>query len=160
MKYPSTGGAPPTGPPEEIERFWVRKKQAAIQREVEEFYTQYQGQSWKNVISIGDSEFERRATHDTMKAYQKPHPEMSYSRSTGLADRMCLSGQLNNHYRRLRIKTVKMYEAPRIKDLVLEIQLLKKWLPSLVPLDSGLDVDLEDDEKLADTHRKLTGEIL
>jgi len=37
---------------------------------------------------------------------------------------------------------------------------MKKWLPPMVCLDSGLDVDLEDDEKLAETHRLFTGEIL
>ena len=73
---------------------------------------------------------------------------------------MCLSGFVGNHYRRLRTKTVKMYDSPRIKDLELEIQLLKKWLTALVQLDSGLDVDLEDDERLAETHRLLTGELL
>ena len=30
----------------------------------------------------------------------------------------------------------------------LEIQLLNKWLAALVELDAGLDVDLEDDERL------------
>lgn len=73
---------------------------------------------------------------------------------------MCVSGAVSNHYRRFRAKTVKMYDSPRIKDLELEIQLLRKWLPALVSLDGGLDVDLEDDERLAEAHRLLTGEIL
>eukprot|EP00391_Amoebophrya_sp_Ameob2_P014027 CAMPEP_0178998688 /NCGR_PEP_ID=MMETSP0795-20121207/9645_1 /TAXON_ID=88552 /ORGANISM="Amoebophrya sp., Strain Ameob2" /LENGTH=380 /DNA_ID=CAMNT_0020691381 /DNA_START=851 /DNA_END=1993 /DNA_ORIENTATION=- len=141
------------------EAYWTAKKQLAIQREVEAFYSQYEGQSWKNVISIGDSDFERKATHLTMSNYSQDH-ELRASQSRGEEDMMCLSGFVGNHYRRLRTKTVKMYDSPRIKDLELEIQLLKKWLTALVQLDSGLDVDLEDDERLAETHRLLTGELL
>lgn len=155
-----TDGPPqqPPSDPESQEKFWTAKKQMAIQREVEAFYSQYEGQSWKNVISIGDSDFERRATYDTMKSYQGNDLKVSSSR--GEEDMMCMSGTVGNHYKRLRTKTIKMYDSPRIKDLELEIQLLKKWLPSLVALDSGLDVDLEDDERLAETHRLLTGEVL
>lgn len=156
---------PPPNPedPESQEQYWVKKKQLAIESEVRKFYTQYPGQSWKNVISIGDSDFERRATYETMMGYKADQgnsaAQLDLSRSKG-EDVMCLSGMVGNHYRRLRTKTVKMYDSPRIKDLQLELQLLKKWLPSLVNLDSGLDVDLEDDERLADTHRLLTGEVL
>jgi len=181
------------------EAYWTRKKQLAIRAEVEHFYSQYPGQSWKNMISIGDSDFERKATIATMTSYGSPNgteQQLSPSRSSSTrvktdssenlespnvsplgsgaaiagivgtpgkdddCDMMCLSGTVGNHYRRLRTKTVKMYDSPRIKDLELEIQLLKKWLPSLISLDSGLDVDLEDDERLADTHRLLTGELL
>ncbi|CAD7942175.1 unnamed protein product [Amoebophrya sp. A25] len=150
---------PPVNDPAAQEAFWTGKKQLAIRREVEHFYSQYPGQSWKNVISIGDSDFERKATHATMQGYSKDH-DLRVSLSRGEEDVMCLSGYVGNHYRRLRTKTVKMYDSPRIKDLELEIQLLKKWLNALVALDSGLDVDLEDDERLAETHRLLTGEIL
>ena len=52
------------------EAFWIRKKQLAIQGEVRQFYSQYAGQSWKNMISIGDSDFERKATHKTMDEYK------------------------------------------------------------------------------------------
>ncbi|CAD7939593.1 unnamed protein product [Amoebophrya sp. A120] len=144
------------------ERYWTAKKQLAIQREVEFFYSQYPGQSWKNVISIGDSDFERKATQLTMQEYSVGLSDgaLRTSQSRGEEDQMCMSGFVGNHYRRLRTKTVKMYDSPRIKDLELEIQLLKKWLTALVQLDSGLDVDLEDDERLAETHRLLTGEIL
>ena len=68
---------------------------------------------------------------------------------------MCMSGTVGDHYRRLRTKTIKMYDSPRIKDLQLEIQLLSKWIVPLIELDAGLDVDLEDDVRLADVHRLL-----
>jgi len=60
----------------------------------------------------------------------------------------------------MRTKIVKLYDSPRIKDLELELQLLQKWMPPLVWLDSGLDVDLENDAHLAEVHRVLTGEVL
>ena len=69
---------PPPNPedPESQERFWVKKKQLAIEMEVRKFYSQYPGQSWKNVISIGDSDFERRATYETMMQYKNsPNPD-------------------------------------------------------------------------------------
>ena len=47
-----------------------------------------------------------------------------------------------------------------LQDLQLEIQLLNKWISALVDLDAGLDVDLEDDDRLAEVHRLLTGEKL
>jgi len=135
--------------------FWIEKKQNAISRELQLMYNQYDGQTWKNVISIGDSDFERRATIEACKAYsynlqREPKSDMD----------SCWIGQVNGHPRKVRTKTIKMYDAPRVKDLSLEIQLLVKWLPALINLDKGLDCDFEDDAKLATVHRLLTGEIL
>ncbi|CAE7288329.1 KIN12G [Symbiodinium pilosum] len=53
----------------ELERFWSGMKARAIARECREFYSQYDGQSWKNVISIGDSDFERLGTMLATKDY-------------------------------------------------------------------------------------------
>eukprot|EP00438_Fugacium_kawagutii_P021264 Skav220185 [mRNA] locus=scaffold1074:48236:61157:- [translate_table: standard] len=44
-------------------------KAKAITRECYNFYSQYEGQSWKNVISIGDSDFERIGTMSATKDY-------------------------------------------------------------------------------------------
>merc|ERR1712217_440593 len=43
----------------------------AIAKQVKDFYSQYEGQSWKNVISIGDSSFERLGTLQATKEYLK-----------------------------------------------------------------------------------------
>jgi len=44
---------------EQFETFWAEMKGKAIARALSEFYSQYEGQSWKNIISLGDSDFER-----------------------------------------------------------------------------------------------------
>jgi len=44
---------------DQFETFWAEMKGKAIARALSEFYSQYEGQSWKNIISLGDSDFER-----------------------------------------------------------------------------------------------------
>jgi len=44
---------------EQFETFWAEMKGKAIAEALREFYSQYEGQSWKNIISLGDSDFER-----------------------------------------------------------------------------------------------------
>merc|ERR1719482_159375 len=76
--------------------YWTGVKAAAIDAQCRECYSQYDGQSWKNVISIGDSDFERQATYDTMKAYQGMGGEpLHQSKSRGAEDTMCLSGSVS-----------------------------------------------------------------
>merc|ERR1711959_509515 len=47
--------------------YWTGVKAAAIEAQCKLCYSQYDGQSWKNVISIGDSDFERQGTRDVVK---------------------------------------------------------------------------------------------
>merc|ERR1719443_1977298 len=54
---------------DDIEKYWSMVKGKAISREIAKFYTQYEGQSWKNVISIGDADFERLGTQAATKEY-------------------------------------------------------------------------------------------
>lgn len=56
--------------PECLEEFrYARMKARAITKELEDFYSQYEGQSWKNVISIGDSHNERLGTMEATEVY-------------------------------------------------------------------------------------------
>eukprot|EP00930_Biecheleria_cincta_P072380 TRINITY_DN59786_c0_g1_i1.p1 TRINITY_DN59786_c0_g1~~TRINITY_DN59786_c0_g1_i1.p1 ORF type:complete len:600 (+),score=96.60 TRINITY_DN59786_c0_g1_i1:86-1885(+) len=56
--------------PESLEAFrFARMKARAITKELEDFYSQYEGQSWKNVISIGDSNNERLGTMEATEVY-------------------------------------------------------------------------------------------
>lgn len=56
--------------PECLEEFrYARMKARAITKELEHFYSQYEGQSWKNVISIGDSQNERLGTMEATEVY-------------------------------------------------------------------------------------------
>ena len=46
---------------EELECVWTAIKSQAMEEAVSSFYTKYENQSWKNLISIGDGRFEHRA---------------------------------------------------------------------------------------------------
>eukprot|EP00931_Biecheleriopsis_adriatica_P090791 TRINITY_DN64719_c0_g1_i1.p1 TRINITY_DN64719_c0_g1~~TRINITY_DN64719_c0_g1_i1.p1 ORF type:complete len:617 (+),score=107.23 TRINITY_DN64719_c0_g1_i1:92-1942(+) len=57
---------------------YARMKARAITMALEEFYSQYKGQSWKNVISIGDSHNERLGTMEATEVYlQRKQSEIS-----------------------------------------------------------------------------------
>jgi len=59
--------------PEQFQNFWVEVKGKAIAKALQEFYSQYEGQSWKNVISLGDSDFERYGTMAATMQYASVH---------------------------------------------------------------------------------------
>ena len=117
---------------EEIERFWSSVKGKAIARECNKFYSQYEGQSWKNVISIGDSDFERLGTQHAMENYMR---EQGIDGDGKLVD-------INGHLYKVRTKTFKMLDEPTVEELTVEVDMLKAWLPLMVTLDSSFDVNL------------------
>lgn len=152
-------GQRPVPPPrltdEQLEEFWGNVKGEAIAKEVRDFYTQYEGQSWKNIISIGDSEFERLGT---MRAVEE------YMRRQGIADVKVGSNrarqqeaqeppspkvegvkahqaEIKGHFYRVRIKTFKMLDQPTGGELVAQLDMLRQWLPLMVNLDDGFDVE-------------------
>lgn len=134
---------------EEIERFWSSVKGKAIARECNKFYSQYEGQSWKNVISIGDSDFERLGTQNAMENYMR---ETGID-SDGLVD-------VNGHLYKVRTKTFKMLDEPTVEELTVEVDMLKAWLPLMVKLDSSFDVNLnnaDDPEVLKSIDNTLRG---
>merc|ERR1719240_1373070 len=100
-------------------------KGKAITQELEEFYTLYEGQSWKNVISIGDSDFERLGTQEATRRYII---ERGGDSSATAARRQ----EVDGHVYQVRTKTFKMLEAPSIDELILQLKMLQRWLPDLV----------------------------
>lgn len=159
---------------EDAQLFWTQKKQRAIMGEVAKFYAK-SGASWKNVISVGDSDFERAATQASLWDYatleegvtQMPEVGcaasklaiLSPSRSKGKhVDNNAVSGFVGRHYRRLRVKTIKMFDSPSTEDLVSELNLILKWLPALVAKDTGLDIDFENEEELTAAYTELCAE--
>eukprot|EP00397_Hematodinium_sp_SG-2012_P037689 GEMP01040876.1.p1 GENE.GEMP01040876.1~~GEMP01040876.1.p1 ORF type:complete len:345 (+),score=76.27 GEMP01040876.1:490-1524(+) len=162
---------------DDVERFWIQKKQTAIMGEISDFYTKSES-SWKNIISLGDSDLERYATQASLMDYATHDEETTAtepvvgSAGAKLAvlqpsksksetpDNHAVSGCVGRHYRRLRCKTVKMFDSPGIDDLITEMSILFKWMPYLVKRDAGFDVDLENDAMLYGAHLELTGEDL
>lgn len=154
-------------------KFYISKKQRAIMNEVSNFYAQT-GSSWKNMLSFGDSDFERYAMQASLEDYaafredggRGPVMGTAVNKSAVLkckkdgGDQLAVSGFVGQHYRRCRCKTVKMFEAPTIEDLCTQMAMLSRWIPHLVKRDGGFDVDLEDQPALYKAHFDLTGETL
>jgi len=112
-----------------IPQLW---KEKAMKEHITKFYTKYERQSWKNVISIGDQHCE----HNAAKLASANRPSQR---------KAC------------RVKTLKLLEEPPIEDLIAELQVIHQWLPGLVHFDGDLDADLShDDDVIFDLHNRLT----
>lgn len=136
--------------------FWTGVKGDAITRELAKLYSQYEGQSWKNIISIGDSNFERHGTIKAIREYVDANVCVSGS-SEGFTNE---GTDKEGHFRKVRTKTVKLLDEPTAEELFAEAQLLLEWLPHITTKDGGFDIELadtEDDKKLDDVHAMLTG---
>merc|ERR1712187_917981 len=118
----------------EVHMFWSNLKGQAIAKALAELHTLYAGQSWKNVISIGDSEFERMGTQGAIQKYVTERGISSTSSPR----------EIGGHVYKVRSKTFKMLDSPSAEELMLQIQMIQRWLPFLVSLDDNFDGDLND----------------
>jgi len=148
------------------EEYWGLLKGRAISKEIEQFYSQYEGQSWKNVISIGDSQFERYGLLAASTAYIQ-NKRMSqldvtpYSPAQSGAWQKMDMTQDQEHQIRLRVKCCKLLGDPDMDELAVELNTIGKWLTSMVRLDEGFDIDFEalkDVEQVAIVEGVLRGE--
>lgn len=118
------------------QNFWSELKGKAIATELARFYSQYEGQSWKNVISIGDSDFERFGTWMATTGYmQKTGIRQSDIERQGTVE-------LKGHTYKVRTKTFKMLGQPTVQELTVELAMVQKWLPLMVKLDDSFDINL------------------
>lgn len=143
---------------EEVKSFWSNVKGAAITQELDEFHRRHNA-SWKNVISLGDSDFERFGTIAAGAEYMKRElGENGQVLTTGAtAEGLTKDG----HKVKLRTKTLKMLDEPTVEELTAEITLLHRWLPHMVQRDCGFDIELdntEDNEHLMAIDKDITGE--
>jgi len=128
---------------------WVKGK--AIAKELDRFYSQYEGQTWKNVISIGDSEFERYGTLGATSAHVQ-----NKIRRAGTAEgeafvqgwqsfdsnpdwKEALEGVYEGRVSKVRTKIVKMMDSPSPVDLAEQLTLILDCFPELVWLDGCLN---------------------
>jgi hypothetical protein len=102
---------------------YLNMKRDALSTALDAFYSQYEGQTWKNVISIGDSEYERLGTQLCTEAY---------------IQRQFASGRIV----KVRTKTFKLPETPNTTELTNKLKILINILPGTVRLDGNIDVDL------------------
>eukprot|EP00930_Biecheleria_cincta_P102065 TRINITY_DN93739_c0_g1_i1.p1 TRINITY_DN93739_c0_g1~~TRINITY_DN93739_c0_g1_i1.p1 ORF type:complete len:443 (-),score=76.37 TRINITY_DN93739_c0_g1_i1:364-1692(-) len=163
--------------------YWSRIKGEAITHELNRFYSKYEGQSWKNIISIGDSDFERfgtmQATSEyvqkvrTLCASSKPDlaREESVLRETAdallsttdaaapdaaaaatITSKIAFESEavsVNGHIHKVRTKTFKMLDAPKVEELTVQLDLVQRWLAPMVKLDSSFNVDLQSLDDIA-----------
>eukprot|EP00927_Polykrikos_kofoidii_P064315 TRINITY_DN5944_c0_g1_i7.p1 TRINITY_DN5944_c0_g1~~TRINITY_DN5944_c0_g1_i7.p1 ORF type:complete len:534 (-),score=78.55 TRINITY_DN5944_c0_g1_i7:192-1604(-) len=141
---------------EDKELTYVDMKQQAIAGEIAAYYSAYNGQSWKNVISIGDSDYERvatwRATSDYVAELREkagqPLPLVSTSSPCTLgaaeSNSNSMEVDVDGHFHKVRCKTLKLVERPSADDLALELEHMLHWMPLIVGADSSLDLAVSD----------------
>jgi len=108
--------------PEERDELQTKAKFYAMQKEVKDFYSQYEGQSWKNIISIGDMRYE----HDAVQ-------EVTFQRHSPARER-------------LRTKAIIVWEAPSLEAMTVGCQIWRHLLPAAVHFDGDFDMDFSRSE--------------
>lgn len=98
-----------------------RWKELVFEQEITGFYSRYQHQSWKNVISIGDSIFERDATRRVV--LNRPS-----------ANKKC------------RTKTAKLLDEPEIDELIAQVRVIHDALGLMVQFDGNLDIEIDEED--------------
>jgi hypothetical protein len=96
-------------------------KELVFDQEITGFYSRYQHQSWKNVISIGDSIFERDAVRRVV--IQRP-----------------------NAKKKCRTKTAKLLDEPEIGELIAQVKVVHDALGLMVQYDGNLDIEIDEED--------------
>lgn len=99
----------------ERERRMTEGKRTAMRLEAADFYSRHRGQSWKNVLSVGDARHERDALVELAKERRK----------TELGE--------------LRVKTFTVPPMQALHEMTFSLQLTRTLLPALVRYDGNLD---------------------
>lgn len=112
---------------EELEEMLKRGKFLAMRREAKAFYAQYQNQTWKNILSVGDSRYEYDAAQDlAFRRRRAPRRE------------------------RLRVKAVITPGGPPLANLTWFLRVATLLWPAYVYFDGDLDLNLNGEEALLD----------
>jgi len=98
-----------------------RWKEAAFEQEISGFYSRYSHQSWKNVISVGDSIFERDALRRVV--LQRPKTK-----------------------KKCRTKTLKLFDDPEIGELAAQVRVVHDVLSMMVQYDGELDIEIDEED--------------
>jgi len=93
-------------------------KLAAMRQEANRFYSQYPGQTWKNIISVGDARYEHDAALELV------------------------FGRKSSDRERLRLKTIVTAMDPMIRDLTYRLSLATLLWPAHVHYDGDMSIDL------------------
>jgi len=96
-------------------------KELAFEQEISVFYSRYEDQSWKNVISIGDSIFER----DAVKRVVVNRPSLE---------------------KKCRTKITKLLNEPAIDELIEEVRVVHDVLGLMVQYDGNLEIEIDEED--------------
>lgn len=96
----------------------TRAKCAAMRLEATQFYSQYPGQTWKNIVSVGDAMYEYAAAQDL--AFRRKGPKRE----------------------NLRLKCIKTPEAPTLRDMTYHLNLAALLLRAIITYDGDIDMDM------------------
>jgi hypothetical protein len=126
----------PRGPPvkivdrgvlrEEQEETLTKAKLVAMQDEAKTFYSQYAGQSWKNILSIGDAIYE----HDAAQ-------ELAFRR-------------VGSKRERLRVKTIVTPARPLMRDLTYRLKFARLMFRAYVNIDDDFDINMNSPNQLGE----------
>mmetsp|Transcript_23331 Transcript_23331/g.51540 ORF Transcript_23331/g.51540 Transcript_23331/m.51540 type:complete len:390 (-) Transcript_23331:112-1281(-) len=95
-------------------------KHAAMKREATAFYSRYAGQTWKNVLSLGDMKYEHEAmARLSLGRFSLMHPR-----------------------ERMRTKAILVPRGPTIRELTWTLEFTRLMLPAYVRFDGNIDLDL------------------
>jgi len=104
-------------------------KRAAMMRSLQEFYGRGgKYRSWKNIVSIGDSDLEHEAVRDIISQHEQLD-------SAGKP-------------KKCRCKCLKMVEAPQLRYLTSELQVLQNWLWNVAQFDGNFVLDFDSSDGL------------
>jgi len=102
---------------EEFRDFHTRAKYIAMRREAEKCYSQYPEQTWKNIISVGDAEYEHDAAQEL--TFRRKSPKREH----------------------IRLKSIQTPAAPTITDMTYRLKLDTLLYPAYVCFDGEFDLD-------------------
>eukprot|EP00441_Pelagodinium_beii_P016624 CAMPEP_0197669456 /NCGR_PEP_ID=MMETSP1338-20131121/72023_1 /TAXON_ID=43686 ORGANISM="Pelagodinium beii, Strain RCC1491" /NCGR_SAMPLE_ID=MMETSP1338 /ASSEMBLY_ACC=CAM_ASM_000754 /LENGTH=357 /DNA_ID=CAMNT_0043249021 /DNA_START=53 /DNA_END=1126 /DNA_ORIENTATION=+ len=92
----------------------------AMRREASRFYKSYPGQTWKNILSFGDINYEHDAVQEVGLRRRVAFPE------------------------RLRIKSILLPSEPKLTESSLRLDFLRLMMPSFVAFDGDFFADLQE----------------
>jgi len=103
----------------EFDDHLMRAKREAMRKAAREFYSRYPGQTWKNILSLGDMPYEHNAVQ-----------EMTFRR-------------ISPSRERLRTKAITVPSNPSAGEVTFRLHVLSRLLPACVHFDGDLSLTLE-----------------
>eukprot|EP00747_Dinoflagellata_sp_TGD_P192813 gnl/TRDRNA2_/TRDRNA2_58168_c0_seq1.p1 gnl/TRDRNA2_/TRDRNA2_58168_c0~~gnl/TRDRNA2_/TRDRNA2_58168_c0_seq1.p1 ORF type:complete len:529 (+),score=84.83 gnl/TRDRNA2_/TRDRNA2_58168_c0_seq1:108-1589(+) len=116
---------------EEVDERVTEAKFMAMRKETIEFYSQYPGQSWKNIICVGDAGYEYDAAHELVFTRESKKKE------------------------RIRLKTIMVPRGQTIAEMSYRLRLATIVFRAYVNYDGDINLDMNNPESLQSISKEL-----